>query len=412
MARFSGPPKVLALIMVIGCLAALAGCGPTAGRTLPTRLAVAAISSEGPPGSANNLVPATWTPSPLSDAAGFVAVAAAQAPVSGVGFAAQATLPSRTPTASPTPTVTATPTETATPTAHIPLATILASLAPNPELGPSKLGLDVIRNNSPNIMDFVRQTQPAVMKAVDDFGFLIEVRAASPRTIIVGRVNDDFSQNYIGNPEEAAQEYVQKHLPVYLSNPAVDYWEGWNEPDPNLEYMAWYTRFEQERVRLMAASGLRSAIGGFSPGTPELDEFALFVPAVATAKEYGGILTLHEGELGSGDLRDMYGTPFIGYPTYADRGLMTFRYRWFYRELLEPADLVIPLVISELNFSGWSNLPLERFIPQLAWYDAEARRDGYVIGFSLFTAGAFGQWADYDMNVHLPDLAAYVNSQR
>jgi hypothetical protein len=250
------------------------------------------------------------------------------------------------------------------------------------------------------------------MKAVDDLGFLLEVRQASPRTIIVGRVNDDFRQNYVGTPEEAAQEYVARHLEVYLSNPAVDYWEGWNEPDPGLERMEWYSRMEQERVRLMAGYGLKCAIGGFSPGTPELEEFALFVPAVAVALEHGGILTLHEGEVGSGNLRDMYGSAFPGFPLYADRGMLTFRYRWFYRELLEPAGLAIPLVISELQFSGWNNVPLEEYIPQLAWYDAEVRQDGYVIGFNVFTAGGIGQWAEYNMNDYLPDLAAYVNSQR
>ena len=79
-------------------------------------------------------------------------------------------------------------------------------------------------------MEFVRRAQPAVMKSVDDLGFLAEVKAVSPRTITIGRISID-SQDYSGNPEEAAQRFVAENLEKYRLNPAVDYWEGWNEPD-------------------------------------------------------------------------------------------------------------------------------------------------------------------------------------
>ena len=48
----------------------------------------------------------------------------------------------------------------------------------------------------------------------------------------------------------------------------------------------------------------------------------------------------------------LYGDPLPGYPAYPDRGSLTFRYRWFYREILEPAGMVIPLVISEAGIDG------------------------------------------------------------
>ena len=51
------------------------------------------------------------------------------------------------------------------------------------------------------------------------------------------------------------------------------------------------------------------------------------------------------------------------------------------------------------------------YINQLAWYDAGVRQDGYVIGFTVFTAGGYGQWATYDINDILPDLWNYVNNQ-
>jgi hypothetical protein len=274
------------------------------------------------------------------------------------------------------------------------------------------LGIHVVRNNNPLIMDFVRRAQPAVMKGVGDFGFLAEVRAEAPRAIIVGRIDDIFIQNYIGTPEEAAREYVNKHLATYQANPAIDYWEGWNEPDPGPTRMSWYARFEQERIVAMAEHGLKSAIGGFPPGVPEMDEFMQFLPAIDTGIQYGAILTLHEGDISEGNLLFLYGSPMFGFPAYPDRGLMSFRYRWFYREILEPGNMVIPLVVSELEFAGWDSTSKEQLIGELAWYDTEARKDGYFIGFTVFTAGAIGQWDEFDLNGILPDLVTYVQSQR
>lgn len=283
-------------------------------------------------------------------------------------------------------------------------------------------------------MDFVRRAQPAVLKSVDDLGFMTEVKEISPNTITVGRVNE-LDQRFLGVPEEAARIYVDRQLKKYRLNPGVDYWEGWNEPNPKMENIEWYTRFEQERVRQLARHGFKAAIGGFATGTPELDVFAKFVPAVRTAMEYGGILTLHE--YGAPVMTYLYGGALPGYPSYPDRGALTFRYRWYYRELLEPAGLVIPLVITEAGIDGiigsgrpgpggygwadfqrysveqgWGKDGPDAFINQLAWYDAGVRQDDYVYGFTVFTAGPVGHWKNYNIDSILPDLAHYVTSNR
>ena len=104
--------------------------------------------------------------------------------------------------------------------------------------------------------------------------------------------------------------------------------------------------------------------------------------------------------------------------------------------MLFRSGLVIPLVISEAgidgiignrpgpqglgwadfqNFwvdQGWGSNGVEAFINQLAWYDAGVRQDGYVIGFTVFTAGGFGYWENYDINPILPELTNYVISQQ
>lgn len=340
-------------------------------------------------------------------------------------------LPSRTPTPTHTPTPTPTPTET-----PIPSATPIGSgpLPPYLQGDPnrSKLSIHVIFNNDPRIMTFVRQAQPAVIKGVDDLGFLADVEKESPNTIIIGRRNWA-GQEYVGNPEEEARKFVQAQLRQYQLNPAVDFWEGWNEPDPGLDRMAWYARFEQERVRELARYGFRAAVGGFATGVPEMDEFALFIPAIETAMQYGGILSLHE--YSAPVMTFGYGGALPGYPFHADRGSLTFRYRWYYEELLIPRGLVIPLVISEAGIDGilgnrpgpeglgwadfqqyavqegWGSTGDEAFINQLAWYDAGVRQDDYVLGFTVFTAGPVAQWGPYDIGPILPRMADYVRSQ-
>ncbi len=342
-------------------------------------------------------------------------------------------LPSRTPTPTPTFTPTYTPTPTSTPS-----PTPIGWTGPQPpylqgDPNSSKLSIHVIFNNDPRIMEFVRQAQPVVIKGVDDFGFLAEVEQVSPNTIIVGRRNWD-KQEYVGNPEEEARKFVQAQLREYQLNPAVDFWEGWNEPDPGLERMDWYARFEAERVRELARYGFRAAIGGFSTGVPEMNEFVLFLPAIETAMQYGGILTLHE--YSAPVITHGYGSALPGYPFHADRGSLTFRYRWYYEEILIPNNLVIPLVISEAGIDGvlgnrpgpagkgwadfqeyavaqgWGRNGTEAFINQLAWYDRGVRQDNYVLGFTVFTAGPVAQWGPYDIGPVLPRMADYIRSQR
>lgn len=420
--------RFLALFLGIGLLLGLAGCQTTAElAALPTR-AVAAVAPAGM--VLIDGVPATWTPLPE------------HTPDPATNFnrldpAGATSLPSATPifpSRTPRP-------PTATPTIAVPTrdpaepyVAIIPTLPPTDALGPSKLGLHVIRNNDPNIMEFVRRGQPAVIKAVDDLGFLADVKEASPWTVTVGRIEVQGGPHYETDPEQSARDFVADQLESYRANPAVDYWEGYNEPDPNMNNMPWYARFEAERVRVMAQYGLRAAIGGFATGVPEYDEFALFVPAIAVAKEHRGILTLHE--YGAPDMTYLYGDPLPGLPTYPDRGSLTFRYRWFYRDFLEPAGLVIPLVISEAGIDGiignrpgpdglgwadfqdywvqqgWGPDGTQSFINQLAWYDVGTRQDGYVIGFTIFTAGGFGYWKNYDINPILPQLADYVAGQR
>ncbi len=413
------------LMSMVACTEAPVTALPTAAATALVGDIYVPPAGGDEPDPPNLPVPPTWTPGPTAAAKENEA----WVPLVVVAPTATAILPSSTPLP---PTMTPTPDVTATPTRYV--SQIPYDLPPSELLGPTKMGLHVILNNSPAIMEFVRVAQPAVMKSVGDFGFLAEVKQVSPRTITIGRFAAPH-QEIAGNPEEAARQFVAEQLEIYRLNPYVDYWEGWNEPDPNLDGMPWYARFEQERVREMAKHGFRVAIGGFATGVPEMDEFALFLPAVRTAMEHNGILSLHE--YGAPTIDYLYGDPLPDYPAYPDRGSLAFRYRWYYRDILEPNGLVIPLVITEQGIDGiiggrpgpgglgwrdfqdywrelgvWGSDGVQAYVNQLAWYDAGVRQDGYVIGFTIFTAGGGDRWRSYEVNDILPQLAAYARSQQ
>jgi hypothetical protein len=296
--------------------------------------------------------------------------------------------------------------------------------------GGSKIGLHVTRNNSPAIMDFVRIAQPAVVAAIGDVGWLTEVKKDSPNTVTIGRFAE-IEQTFEGDPIDRAREFVAAHLERYLANPGVDYWLGWNEPViDQLGQMQWYAAFESERAIAMAEHGLRVAIGNFSAGTPEADEFALFVPAVAVAKDLGGILAVHE--YSAPTMRKGVGDGIPGLESRGDSGSLTLRYRYWYEHFLRPNDLVVPLVISEAgvdggvlgehgrDLNGWRDfagdsrlegaefaprIPGEGYLEQISWYDDELRRDSYVLGFAIFNVGdQDGRWASFDVTGVLPEL--------
>jgi hypothetical protein len=370
---------------------------------------------------------------------------------------------SPTPTATPTaqPTQPSTPTATAQPTAspmatlsatplfslHLPnmlnlLPTATPTLTPMPTPTPtlpwppplaeparSKVGIHVQWNNSPEIMEFIRRMKPAVVKAAGDLGFLAEVKEDSPSTVTVARLMEA-QMSAEGDPVEAARAFVAKNLEQYRFHPAVDYWEGYNEPVVR-DRMPWFAAFEAERVRVMASHGLRTAIGGFSTGVPEWEEMEGFLPAIEAAYEHGGILTLHEYDAPTMDRTVGMGLP--GQHGDPARGPLALRYRWWYEDFLKPRGLVVPLVISEAGIDGgvtdrpgpdghgwldfrayWieqglGNDPTRIYIDQLAWYDAELQRDDYVIGCAVFTAGPMNEdWRSFDITSILRHIATYL----
>ncbi len=270
-------------------------------------------------------------------------------------------------------------------------------------------------------MQFIEQAQPTVVKILDNFGPAREVREKSPHTLIVGRIwYDDRQRLGDGSPEDRAQDWWNDVRGTILAYPAVDYWEGYNEPvihDAGL--MSWYARFEKKRVEILADHGRNACIGNFSTGMPpvERDVWEALYPAIDAAQRHGGVLGLHEYSAPDMDRLFDYGT---------GEGWLTGRYRKVYRQFLIPAGRDIPLVITECGIDGgvdggdsrctnppcgWKSYQsAEDYFDQLQWYDSLLMEDSYVLGATIFSLEIYG-WDDFDIRGRVRELLTdYVRS--
>ncbi len=322
------------------------------------------------------------------------------------------------PTPTPSPTLTPTPTPTPTTT-------------PFPPGPPSKLGLFVTRND-PRLFSLLRTGGVAVVKTLElDANFARKIKETAPRVRLIGRI--DLPQLQLNNldAKAAARDFVNRLWPV-ADHPQrrlhFDGWEAFNEPVAgNVDEFKRLTEFEAERTRLLSQGGLRSVIGNFGAGQPPLEMWEHFLPAVAEARAHDGWLGLHEYSaptiyyLSTRDGQGRY--PGVG---PHDTGWLTLRYRQVYNQILKPANLAIPLVMTELgvdgliaerpgpqNALGWQNFQQYwaqhgygswgpgTYVEQLVWYDLAMQQDAYVIGGCIFALAASPGWETYEIGGHV-----------
>ena len=331
-----------------------------------------------------------------------------------------------TPTASntPRPTDTPTPSPQPAPTSATPTrAPVPTPFPPGPH---TKLGL-FVGYNHPALWGFVETKNLAVVKTVEyDRNFVAEIKSRSPDTIVVSRYTKlgqiDWEK---ADPKALARAFVEKLLPI-AADPKrrknIDAWESYNEPvvnSPNA--MSRLAEFEAERTRLLAKEGIRSCIGNFGTGSPDLKLWPQFFPALHAIVENHGYLGLHE-----------YSAPYMWFGTgkhqlnpsadEGDEGWLTLRYRKVYRQHLIPAGLKVPLLITETGIDGavrnrpgppgkgwrdfadfWKKEGYVRFsaggfyVEQLAWYDAELMQDDYVKGAAVYALAAPPGWESFEI---------------
>jgi hypothetical protein len=244
----------------------------------------------------------------------------------------------------------------------------------------------------------------ALVKAVDNFGYLRQVKQISPETVTVGRSMVVDSVDPSGDPARKAASAMNEHMPRWAyESDVVDYWEILNEnKPPTMAGHAWLAQFFIAAMDIAEANGYRLALFSYSTGVPQWHEWEAIVETgvFARAKEGGHALALHE--YGWPVMHWLWGEPTEDLPPYEDRGVLAGRYRYLYRDFLIPRDEVIPLVIAECGLDPLVPGPpmeqpwRERYVEQMAWYDTKLREDEYVVGAAMFTIGPTEQWDWFD----------------
>jgi len=281
--------------------------------------------------------------------------------------------------------------------------------------GGSKLGLHTIRPNG--AVTFVQQVHDAgasvaLVKALDDFGYLRSVKEISPETVTVARAQAGcvVNVNTEGDPTAVAHDVMygsgkyQGHLDRWkYEKDVVDYWEVLNEPAPStIAGHVWMAEFYIEVMNIAEANGYKVALFSFSVGRPKWHDWEAIVETGIFARAKAGehILALHEYNWPVSDYR--WGEPTEDQPPYEDRGVLTGRYRYLYHDFLFPRDEVIPLAITESGLDPVLRQPdqpetwKERYVETMAWCDTILREDDYVLGTAMFTLGGIENWKAYD----------------
>ena len=339
---------------------------------------------------------------------------------------ATATLPA---TATATPAATRTPRLTNTP--GVPTATFTPPPTPTPTASPfppgpqTKLGVFVSRND-PRIFDLLRTGNVAVVKTLEyDANFVADMKKISPETLIIARLDmPQVNLADLTDPKGEAAAFAQRVISI-MEDPrrmaAIDAWESVNEPvAANAEEMARLAEFEAERTRLLGEKGIRSVIGNFATGHPDLPLWPAFRPALEAAKQYNGYLGLHE-----------YSAPTMQHGTPQEllnwgndpgqEGWLTLRYRKAYNEYLKPNNLDLPILLTEVGIDGqvtdrpgppglgwsdfgefWDELGMGsdapgNYMEQLAWYDAQLQQDDYLLGAAVYAAAASPGWETFEI---------------
>lgn len=275
----------------------------------------------------------------------------------------------------------------------------------------SKIGIHSIWNPGPDILGGSGGPDVSypVVKAVDDLGWLAEVKERHPETLIIARLTSPVEGCHnVEDPatdlDEMANALMSHILNAISTDPSlrevVDYWEVANEPDPpgvDGDEGAGYRRLAELMIAAMERAEVYDLnLALFSPnaGTPEWVEMEAMVEtgAFAHARAGGHILTVHEGTFATHDPQYGWGSSIGGdHPVVDGAGSLNFRYRYLYH-LLEQRDEVIPLVVSEWYCGDEESATVETLINALKWYDSEASKDYYFWAALPFTLGPTSQW--------------------
>lgn len=329
---------------------------------------------------------------------------------------------------------------------------------PPPVTGGSKLGVHVLGAPYPGQLQVMADTRYPVVKFISQLDDMIAMHhTTGDDRVYIQRwwdeshaLGDDFQRflahHGVGDDmQAAAARWMDLMRPVMTRAPWAWY-ESFNEMS-DWTALADYGDFEAARVRLMAAEGFRACVGNFATGTPALDAWPDFYPALEAAHEHGTLLGLHEygglwmalwygpnqdDALRRGDVET--------FPGYSAEAYLFGRYRMVWAAHIAPNgwdNIRIVLTEGGLDRAGttgaaqltsheigaWQDLgPAWRdvfdradreqfYLEQLAWADEQMRRDEYMVGMTIFQWGHDLKWAAFDIDLIHAALGMYVDDE-
>ena len=138
--------------------------------------------------------------------------------------------------------------------------------------------------------------RPTVVKLCFDFA---PAPLIPPGITVIGRPMENFigAAHPLGqgDPTALGAEMAETiYAPLARAWPRIDVWEASNEVNPDdLFQMQWYARFLAAFAERVHAWGKRAAIGSFATGTPQLELWPAYVPALKACRDYGALHARH-----------------------------------------------------------------------------------------------------------------------
>ncbi len=274
------------------------------------------------------------------------------------------------------------------------------------------------------LLDYYQRSGSNVVKVMEFEPSLLSQLKAMGITII-GRVYED-SQSTAGT---TSGQFISRVVQYARDYPQVDYWEGYNEAFSDGEDMNRFADIEIRRMQALEAVGKKAIIACFSTGTPEVEDWPRFRPALEYAASHGHALGLHEYSgpfmqwlAGENQWDHARGTPLrIDDPCLSPtvEGWLTLRYRKAYALFRQWGIGNLPLFITEggiddvqprpgpqgkgyKDFAGteWARLPgIGDYAEQRRWYMWQVSHDRYmkgVVDFGWDTANP--TWRSFDLS--------------
>lgn len=249
-----------------------------------------------------------------------------------------------------------------------------------------------IYGNHPDAFAEVVSLNPKTLLLIEDIlGMAVDLRAALPDTILIGRLYiDPYIELYLSDPEHYGAVHAEN---CYAKNlPEISAWQGFNEPDAdNPDRIALVNRFEVAFAVRCRELGLKSCVLNLAVGNPgDMEKIYLFREALA------------EGD-------------YVGYHSYGgyDDQLMcgpqkpwfALRWRKYVDMYRERGWRMPPVIYTECTtYFGWHGTDIEAWQVRddLMQFEQEMFHDSWVAGSCIFVTGVYAGsfWRNWETVGH------------